>query len=61
LVYGRHDRVQEARVLAAAVDGTDGLVDVDGVAAGQLADLGDAGALQVAGYGLPDIHEGGQL
>jgi hypothetical protein len=26
-----------------------------------LADLGDAGALQVAGYGLPDIHEGGQL
>ena len=33
MVYGGHDRVQEARVLAAAVDGTDGLVDVDGVAA----------------------------
>jgi hypothetical protein len=49
LVDGGHDRVEEARVVAAVVDPAHGVVELDGVVARQLVDAGDACAFEVRG------------
>lgn len=61
LVDGGHDGVEEAGVVAAGVDPAPGVVDLDGILAGQLVDAGDAGAFEVCGDRGADVHEVGEI